>query len=237
MLANGLPYLLGTERHKGSHSMAGYHSFELCYLAAVYTNLLITKQPMDLYFRPNPGGFKDNILRVAPDILPPGSIRIGEVEIDGQPYADFDADALTVHVPDGKKRVKIRVRVVPTIDPFEVKTMFDGDVAEMTLSGKLDTSTFGVFQAEVEDVLAKKPARLVLNLQDLDSIANVGIRVLLFARQRMDISDRADIYAVAPKPVREALRRADPDQEDINVVESYDPFRDPDGLGKKPGTT
>ena len=51
----------------------------------------------------------------------------------------------------------------------------------------------------------------------------------------MDISDRADIYAVAPKPaVREALLRADPDQEDINVVESYDPFRDPDGLGKKP---
>ena len=70
------PYLLGTERLKGSHSMSGYHSFELCYLAAVYTNLLITKQPLDLYFKPQPGGFKDNILRVAPDILPPGSIKI-----------------------------------------------------------------------------------------------------------------------------------------------------------------
>ena len=89
---------------------------------------------------------------------------------------------------------------MPTIDPFEVHTEFDGDVAEMTLTGKLDMSTFGVFQTEVESVLAKKPSRLVLNLQDLDSIANVGIRVLLFARQRMDISDRADIYAVAPKP-------------------------------------
>ena len=29
VLANGIPYLLGTERQKGSHSMAGYHSFEL----------------------------------------------------------------------------------------------------------------------------------------------------------------------------------------------------------------
>ena len=48
VLANGIPYLLGTERQKGSHSMAGYHSFELCYLATVYTNLLITKEPMDL---------------------------------------------------------------------------------------------------------------------------------------------------------------------------------------------
>ena len=105
----------------------------------------------------------------------------------------------------------------------------------MTLNGKLDTSTFGIFQAEVESVLARKPGQLVLNLQGLDSIANVGIRVLLFARQRMDISDRADIYAVAPNAaVREALTRADPDQEDINVVESYDPFVDKDKLGKRP---
>ena len=50
-----MPYLLGTERLKGSHSMAGYHSSELCYLAAVYTNLLITKQPLDLHFKPMPG--------------------------------------------------------------------------------------------------------------------------------------------------------------------------------------
>ena len=138
-------------------------------------------------------------------------------------------------MPDGKKRVKIRVQIVPTIDPFAVRTKFDGDVAEMTLIGKLDTSTFGVFQAEVEAVLAKKPKRLVLMLEDLESIANVGIRVLLFARQRMDISDRADIYAVAPNAaVREALLRADPDQEDINVVESYDPFRDSDETRQAP---
>ena len=235
VLANGIPYLLGTERQKGSHSMAGYHSFELAYLATVYTNLLITKEPMDLCFSPIPGDFKDGLLRVSPDILPPGSIRIGEVEVDGKPYADFDADGLTVKVPEGKKRTKIRVRVVPTIDPFAVTTKMDGDLAEMTLTGKLDASTYGIFQTEVESVLAKKPARLVLMLKDLESIANVGIRVLLFARQRMEISDRADIYAVAPNAaVREALEKADPDQEDINVVESYDPFRDPDGLGKRP---
>ena len=235
VLSTGIPYLLGTERLKGSHAMAGYHSFELAYLATVYTNLLITKEPMDLWFSPVPGALPDGILRVSPDILPPGSIKIGEVEIDGKPYADFDAEALTVKVPKGDKRVKIRVRVQPTIDPFEVTTKMDGDVAEMTLSGKLDTSTYARFQTEVETVLAKKPARLVLNLSELESIANVGIRVLLFARQRMDVSDRADIYAVAPNAaVREALTRADPEQDDINVVDSYEPFRDTDKLGKRP---
>jgi len=31
VLANGLPYLLGNERLKGSHSMSAYHSTELCF--------------------------------------------------------------------------------------------------------------------------------------------------------------------------------------------------------------
>lgn len=114
VLANGIPYLAGgNERGKGSHSMSGYHSFELCYLAAVYTNLLISKQPMDFYFKPMPGGFPDNLLRVSPDILPPGSIRIGSCEIDGEPYSHFDAQGLTVTLPKTSDRVKVKVQIVP----------------------------------------------------------------------------------------------------------------------------
>ncbi len=40
---------------------------------------------MDFHFKPQPGGFPDNLLRVAPDILPPGSIRLEAVWIDGEP--------------------------------------------------------------------------------------------------------------------------------------------------------
>jgi mannose/cellobiose epimerase-like protein (N-acyl-D-glucosamine 2-epimerase family) len=113
VLANGMPYLMGNERFKGSHSMSGYHSTELCYLSAVYTNLLITKQPMDFYFKPLPNSFKDNILRVQPDILPAGSIRIGACWIDGEPYLNFDANALTVTLPSSSERVKVKVQIVP----------------------------------------------------------------------------------------------------------------------------
>ena len=114
VLANGIAYLLGTERFKGSHSMSMYHSGELAYLAQVYTNLLITKKPLDLYFKPLPGGFKRNILRVSPDILPPGSIRISAVEIDGKPYTDFDAEGLTVKLPETTVQVRVKVRIEPT---------------------------------------------------------------------------------------------------------------------------
>jgi mannose/cellobiose epimerase-like protein (N-acyl-D-glucosamine 2-epimerase family) len=113
VLANGLPYLMGTERFKGSHSMSGYHSFELAYLAAIYTNLLITKQPMDFYFKPYPNGFKRNILRVSPDILPPGRVSIGAVWINDEPHQDFDAEALTVKLPNSKEQIRVKVRIVP----------------------------------------------------------------------------------------------------------------------------
>lgn len=114
VLANGIPYLMGTERFKGSHSMSMYHSAELCYLSAIYTNLLITKQPMDFYFKPRPDGFKNRILRVAPDILPAGSIRLSEVWIDDEPYQNFDAEKLAVTLPTSKESLRVKVRIEPT---------------------------------------------------------------------------------------------------------------------------
>jgi hypothetical protein len=114
VLNNGLPFLLGTERLKGSHSMSGYHSIELAYLAQVYTNLLNTKQPLDLYFKPLVGGFPNNVLRVQPDILPEGSVRISEVWVDNNPWKNFDAVKLTVELPHLNYRPKIKVRLVPT---------------------------------------------------------------------------------------------------------------------------
>jgi mannose/cellobiose epimerase-like protein (N-acyl-D-glucosamine 2-epimerase family) len=114
VLANGLPYLLGTERFKGSHSMSFYHASELCFLSAVYNNLLIFKQPMDFYFKPQPGAFPRNILRVSPDILPDGSVHISDVWINDEPYGNFEADRLTVKLPDVKEQVRVKVRLTPT---------------------------------------------------------------------------------------------------------------------------
>ena len=111
VLANGLPYALGTERLKGSHSMSCYHSIELAYLAQVYTNLLATNKPLDLYFKPVPGGFEDGILRVSPDILPKDSVKITAVSVDGEPWTEFDALGLTVTLPEVKHRPKIKVTI------------------------------------------------------------------------------------------------------------------------------
>jgi mannose/cellobiose epimerase-like protein (N-acyl-D-glucosamine 2-epimerase family) len=113
VFSNGMPYLLGTERFKGSHSMSAYHSTELCFLSAVYTNLLITKKPTYFYFKPYPKSFKNNLLYVSPDILPKGSVYISECFIDDQPYTNYDGEALTVTLPDSDKQVRVKVLLTP----------------------------------------------------------------------------------------------------------------------------
>jgi putative intracellular protease/amidase/mannose/cellobiose epimerase-like protein (N-acyl-D-glucosamine 2-epimerase family) len=114
VLAEGTPYLMGNERFKGSHSMSMCHAAELCYLAAIYQRLLINREPLTLHFRPRPDGFRDRVLRTAPDALPPGRVRLDWVEIDGKPYSAFDATEMTVKLPDSESPVAVRAHLVPT---------------------------------------------------------------------------------------------------------------------------
>jgi mannose/cellobiose epimerase-like protein (N-acyl-D-glucosamine 2-epimerase family) len=190
-LANGLPYLLGTEREKGSHSMSGYHSFELCYLASVYTNLLITKQGMDFYFKPYPKNLKDNVLRVAPDLLPNGSIKIESVTINGESYSNFDAAGLTVQLPDTTERVKVCVRIVPTtgLSHFSANTSFDASGnATIVISGILDTHAIHHFRKELATVYSSQS--LTIDMSNLESLTAEGARAIVFARQKMRIDEK-----------------------------------------------
>lgn len=115
VLADGTPYLVGTERFKGSHSMSMCHAAELCYLATVYERLLLNKEPLTLWFKPRPDGFSDRILRVAPDALPPGQVRLDWVEVDGRSYPAFDPVAMTVKLPDSDKALSVRVQLSPVV--------------------------------------------------------------------------------------------------------------------------
>jgi len=114
VLNNGIPFLTGNERLKGSHSMSCYHSIELAFLSAVYINLLHTKKPLDLYFKPVVNGFSENnVLYVQPDILPKGSCLIESVWIDGEAWSDFDAEKFAIKLPELDHRPQIKVRIVP----------------------------------------------------------------------------------------------------------------------------
>jgi anti-anti-sigma factor len=67
-------------------------------------------------------------------------------------------------------------------------------IAKMTLVGEIDSSTAPIFKTEVEKAVAQNAKRLVLLLQDLDYMSSAGLRVLVFARQKMGTA--VDIYAI-----------------------------------------
>jgi anti-anti-sigma regulatory factor len=203
VLANGLPYLLGNERNKGSHSMSGYHSFELCYLASVYTNLLITKQPMDLYFKPAPNSLKDNILRVAPDLLPVGSIKIESVMINGEEYTDFNAEELTIKLPDSDAAVKVKVRISPTsgLDQFIANCDFQGTKVILKMIGITDAHAIPVLREELEKIIDFKPKTMVVDLTSLKVMSQVAVRALIFTKQKLS-TDEAMIITGANKEIR-----------------------------------
>ena len=189
VLANGIPYMMGTERQKGSHSMAGYHSFELCYLAAVYTNLLITKEPLDLHFKPAPDA--ERTLRVAPDLLPAGSIRIESVTLDGKAWDDFDADGLTVTLPDSDVAIRVVVRLVATegMEHFSIVTS-DGC---LRLSGELDPRAVAYFRSKLSEAITAQDTALTLDLSELRSMCKPAIRALVFERHKMPLDARLTV--------------------------------------------
>lgn len=221
VLANGLPYLLGTERMKGSHSMSGYHSFELAYLAAVYSNLLITKQKMDFYFKPYPQAFKDNILRVKPDILPRGSIKIETVWIDGKEYTNFNAKELTVKLPETDDRVKVKVRIIPTqgIEHFTITTETDGDTIKVFMSGNLDHRALHTFRTELSEVIAHNPKKVAFIMNELQSMTAEGVRSIIFEKQKMNLD--TTLYIVSANNDVKKLFDRDELTEEVTLVDNY----------------
>ena len=98
--------------------------------------------------------------------------------------------------------------------------MVKENIAKITLSGELDASVAAQFKTKVEEAAANQAKRLVLMLQDLSYIASAGIRVLIFAKQKMGAG--VDIFVVAPQEqVMETLEMTGL-QYSVEVLDVYD---------------
>ncbi len=76
--------------------------------------------------------------------------------------------------------------------------------SKIILSGELDASTAPTFKAEVEKAAGTPMKRLVLDLRNLEYMASAGLRVLIYAKQK--IGADTDLYVVSPQePVLHTL--------------------------------
>jgi len=89
---------------------------------------------------------------------------------------------------------------------FSVTSQITNSIAKFTLSGELDASSSGAFRSEIEKVATQKPTRLVLLVKDLAFMASAGLRVLIFAKQKM--GPEVPIYVIGPQePILDTLEK------------------------------
>jgi mannose/cellobiose epimerase-like protein (N-acyl-D-glucosamine 2-epimerase family) len=106
--ADGNPVIQGAYSHKAGHAVAGYHSFELNYLAHTYICTFVKPHGKSdatpgatafpgadrnfcLFFRPDPKA-SHTTLNVLPDFLPPGAVEIVRVSVNGVQRTNFARD-------------------------------------------------------------------------------------------------------------------------------------------------
>jgi anti-anti-sigma factor len=77
---------------------------------------------------------------------------------------------------------------------FNASLEITNDTAKIVLSGELDATAAPAFKQKVEEAAAQPLKCLILLAKDLEYIASAGLRVLIFAKQKMGTA--VDIYLV-----------------------------------------
>jgi len=77
---------------------------------------------------------------------------------------------------------------------FDAQLKMTGPVAKITLTGSLDAASAPQFKEVIEQAAAQTPEKVVLFMEKLDFLASAGLRVLIFAKQKMGAG--VDIYVV-----------------------------------------
>ncbi len=85
---------------KGNGGKGGYHSTEFGYYVYLYGKLFVTHEPVTLHYM-FIADTTDRTFRMNPLALGAGRYRIGQVLLNGVPFADYDAAARTVHLSPG----------------------------------------------------------------------------------------------------------------------------------------
>jgi anti-anti-sigma factor len=103
---------------------------------------------------------------------------------------------------------------------FNASLEIVNNVAKITLTGELDASVAPEFRTRIEEASAQGAKRLALLASDLEYMSSAGLRVLVFARQKMGAG--VDIYLVgAQSQILEPLRQSGLERS-LKSVETYD---------------
>jgi len=81
---------------------------------------------------------------------------------------------------------------------FSVTTEIFENYTRLVLEGALDSSTAPQFNQEVQKIIPLNPKALVLDVEKLDFMASAGLRVIIFAKQKLE--SNVKLIVVKPQP-------------------------------------
>lgn len=103
---------------------------------------------------------------------------------------------------------------------FNLSSEMTAGIAKVTLSGELDASVAETFRQAVSNLASQQPRKMVLDMTRLDYMASAGLRVLVFARQKMGAD--VDIYIIgANEAVSETIEMTGM-QHSVTMLPEYD---------------
>jgi len=69
---------------------------------------------------------------------------------------------------------------------MDISKKTENDVCELSLTGRLDTTTAPQLEEVLKELFAQETKDLVLDMSQLDYISSAGLRVLLFAQKSLN---------------------------------------------------
>lgn len=103
---------------------------------------------------------------------------------------------------------------------FTIDSEIINNIGKLTLVGELDGSTANIFKTKIEEIATAGVQRLVLIMNELEYMSSAGLRVLIFAKQKMGTG--VDIYLVGVQEMVQETIEQTGLQHSVTMVESYE---------------
>lgn len=81
---------------------------------------------------------------------------------------------------------------------FSATALIEQTTAVITLTGELDAAAAPAFREHIEAAAAAGVTRLVLMMNNLEYMASAGLRVLIFAKQKMGLGVEIVLVGLQP---------------------------------------
>jgi mannose/cellobiose epimerase-like protein (N-acyl-D-glucosamine 2-epimerase family) len=114
---SGMPVIQGSYGNKATHSIAGYHAFELNYLAHVYMSTYVTKKPFCLYFKPDKN-CRQRSINVLPDFVKPDTLQVSRISIDGTERTNIDPNNFHIELGEQEFQLGSAAEIIVEFKPL-----------------------------------------------------------------------------------------------------------------------